>query len=258
MIKARVSKNLKGTIMLPTISPVALYANKEVVFTEEQFSAADIQGALRKHLLIMLDGPSVKSIKMAKVTNLSFGSVTLPNVGVVRAGKSMEINADLLKTPVYIQMVDSGLIAVNLKFKTGTPMLEDIETANVKPKGKRKEAKADEVEPVIPPNMQKGRAITMDIEADAKGGVTATPKRAAVAQSKKAAAKKGTPDKKKHGIRKVEDSLLIDPNSDAEDEAEDFLLDPRTGKKVTGDDGIIFVDHEQAQQRMNPKLRKKG
>lgn len=267
MIKARVSKNLRGTIVLPTISPFALSANKEIFFTEDQINSADIQGALAKKLLIILDGPSQKHVKFSKVTNLSFGSVSLPGANtVLRAGKSIDINVNLLDTPVYRQMVASGLIAVDLKFKTGASAVEDIKDADLKPKAKNtpkpkkgKKLLVEEESQIIPANMQIGRPITVRPGTDSDGRGTATPTRGNSAKTQKAAAKKGTPDKKtKHAIRKIgDDGLLLDINApDIEDDAEDFLIDPRTGKKVVGDDGIIFVDHEQTQQRMNPKLRK--
>lgn len=274
MIKARVSKNLKGTIVLPTISPFAISANKEVYFSENQINSADIQGALAKKLLIIVDGPTQSNVKFSKVTNLSFGSVTLPGANaVLRAGKSMDVNSELIDTPVYRQMISSGLIAVDLKLKTGAAKVEEIADADLKPKAKaknepkpKKGKKAtkellidEEADPIIPANMQIGRPITVQPGVDAEGRGTATPTRGNNAKVQKAAAKKGTPDKKtnKHAVRKIDDDgLLLDLNApDVEEEAEDFLLDPRTGKKVTGDDGIIFVDQEQAATRMNPRLK---
>ena len=260
MIKARVSKNLRGTMMLPTVSPLALSANTEVFFTEEQLYAADIQGALNKKLLIMVDGPSQKQFTSVKVTNLSFSSISLPNVGIVRAGKTMDIRSDLVDTPVYRKMVQDGLIAFDLQFKTGKPQIEEIAAADIKRKRGRPRKEALDIS--IPANMQKGRAITVKVASDSDGNAEAVAVRGEAPKSQKAAAKKGTLDaKKKHGIRRLaEEDLLIDPNApDTEEDAEDFLLDPRTGKKVTGDDGIIFVDAEQAEARRasHPVLRNK-
>lgn len=267
MIKARVSKNLKGSIMLPTVGPKAFTANNEVFMTEEQLYAADIQGALSKKLLIMLDGPSQKDVKFTNVTNLSFGSVSLPGANVVlRAGKSCEVRSDVLDTPVYRKMVKDGLIALDLKLKTGAPKAEKIGDAEIKrdAKGKPKTRKLiameevdEEADPIIPANMQIGRPITMQQSIDKSGRAVAKANRADLPKQTKQAAKKGTPDKqKKHGIKRVEaESLIYDPDAVVDEDGSDFLIDPRTGKTVAGDDGIIFVDHEQSQARMNPRLK---
>lgn len=264
MIKARVSKNLKGAIMLPTIGPKALIANDVVYCTEEQLFSADIQGALAKKLLIMLEGPSQNEVKFSKITNLSFGSVSLPGANaVLRAGKSIDIRSDLIDTPVYRKMIRDGLIAIDIKFKTGAKEIKDVADADIKPKKGGKKAKAvepNEEDVVIPANMQIGRPITAAQGVDKNGRAIVEMKRGDNTV-RKAPAKKGTPDKKnKHAVRKAHnDDLLLDLNApDVEEEAEDFLLDPRTGKKVAQNEGIIFVDQEQSQQRMNSKLKGKG
>jgi hypothetical protein len=233
-------------------------ANSEICITEEQLLAADIQGALSKKLLIITDGPTQNNAQFSKITNLSFSSVSLPGANtVLRAGKSIDIRTDLLELPVYKKMVDDGLIAVDIEFKTGAKKISKVANAEIKSK---KKAKKEEPDPIIPANMQIGKPITVNQGTDANGRAVAEIKQAELAQ-RKPPAKKGTPDKKtnKHAVRKVEsDGLLLDLNApDVEEEAEDFLLDPRTGKKVAADEGIIFVDQEQAQQRMNPKLKGK-
>ncbi len=257
MITARVSKNLKGTIMLPSVGPKAFIANNVVYFNDDLLYAADIQGALSKRLLIMVEGPSQSNVKMTKVTNLSFGSVSLPQVGVLRAGKSMDVRSDLLDTPVYRKLEKDKVIAIDLKLKTGKTKVKDIANADIKTLKNKQMMEDEEIDPSVPANMQKGRPITVKLGTDKNGNALAETVRGEIPKSQKAAAKKGTPDKqKKHGVRRAqEDSLLIDPNAQDIEEEADFLIDPRTGKKVAGDDGIIFVDHEQAQARMNPRLK---
>lgn len=250
MIKARISKNMRGTIMLPTVSSTALPANKEVFFNDEQFYAADIQGAIQRKLLVVLEGePSKEDVRMVKITVLSFGSVLLPGIGIIRSAKTIEIPSKLLDTDPYRQLVKAGLISVNMKLKTGKSTLI---TDN--PKGRKKDEIVEEVDPSVPANMQKGRAITVNSDEDGDAIVVR-----AEAPKVKTNAKKTSKKDAAKGIKRVqEESLLIDPSApDAPEEAEDFLIDPRTGKKVVVTDDVTFVDHEQTAARMNPRLRNK-
>lgn len=256
MIKARVSKNLRGSIILPTVGSKPFVANSEIEITQNQLLAADIQGALAKKLLIITDGPSQKDAQFSKITNLSFSSLSLPGANaVLRAGKSIDIRTDLLDTPDYRKMISQGLIAVDIQFKTGSKKVEKIAKSEITTK-KKKEVIEDE--PIVPANMQIGKPITVSQGVDEEGRAIAEIKQSEITKRKQPA-KHGTPDKKTKTIKKSDsDSLLLDLNApDVEDEEEDFLLDPRTGKKVVADEGIIFVDQEQTQQRMNPKLKGK-
>jgi len=255
MIKARVSKNLKGGMMLPTVSRQALTANADVYFTEDQQYAADIQVAIAKKLLIIVSGASGKEAKLTKVTNLSFGSVSLPGVGVLRAGKSMEIRADLASTPPFRVLEKDGLVAYDLKFNVGNPQEDEVEAINLKKPSSKKLRDMAEDDAVIRVNMQKGRPITVDVGIDENGRSVSKTSRG---YSAKQAVKKSSKDegKKAQGIKRIaEDSLLIDPNADDTEDVGDFLLDPRTGKPIEDTQDVIFVDHEQTAARMNPRLK---
>lgn len=142
-MRARISKNLKGSIILNSIGPGAMVASREFSMTEEQYWAPDIQLAIGKHLVILLDD-APPAATLHKVTNLGFSSISLPKVGVLRGGRSVDVHSDVLKMDEYKALRDAGCIAIDLNLETGGIAAISRETATIerekeaeKPKVKR-------------------------------------------------------------------------------------------------------------------------
>lgn len=215
MVKLRVSKNLRGTIVLPSVGNAAYDANKPIDITEDQYWSPDVQGALAKKLIVLVSGPSPKVVQSRKVTNLTFGSIALPKVGILRSGKTIAVPEELLKTADYTKLLEKKKIVIDYVPKVGKQQKD-----------------------ILQPNQQDAQTVIVDVDGVKSAKMTKGPK------VTKATKKVGRPSKLKSKKNAKDDGLLIDPENDENEK---------------GDDGINFVDVEQAEARIraHPLLKKK-
>lgn len=227
-MKARVSKNLKGTLSLSSISTQALQRNQEIDLDLEQYWKADVQQAIRKRYLIITKGEprAIPEVEIVKLTN---GSVTLPELRkgepskVLRDNTPYKLRAEYLERSDFQKMIKAGLIEVVGKAK--------------KMSFNGPEATERTVARDLTAAQQRGDAIVWDARAAADSEHAQTEKTEKAAKSMKKP--KSLPTKK------ISDSVIIDPDAaDADDPSEK---------------GIQWVDVEENERRIkaHPILSKK-
>jgi hypothetical protein len=110
-MKARVSKNLTGTIVLGSVGVKSFTANQEFELTKEQYWSPDVQSAITKGWIVCAVKP--KKAKTVQVTNISLGSVSIPGSGVLRSGKSVEMDIS------HVESLDIKRLEAAKKIRVG-------------------------------------------------------------------------------------------------------------------------------------------
>jgi hypothetical protein len=122
MMKARVSKNLKGTMSLPAISKKKFERNDEMEISSDQYWSYEVQNAIKKKYLLILKGEP-KALESVEIVKVKPGSLPLPvekkgDIGkVLRDDTPFRLKASLLKTPEYQTLLRKDLIAIVGKVK---------------------------------------------------------------------------------------------------------------------------------------------
>lgn len=160
-MKARVTKKLKGTIVLGSVTHKSMVASQEFELSEEQYWADDVQSALRKGWITCADAPKLP--KTVTVTNISLGSVSVPGIGVLSSGKSAELPLKFSDSLDVERLVKSKKVALgNRKHKL--PEEPEVKFVVHKPKP------APETEPSEPvkkkAKAQKGKIKPVRDESD--------------------------------------------------------------------------------------------
>lgn len=234
-MKARVSKNLKGTLSLPTISSRAMSCNAEFELDLEQYWKPDVQAAILKKFVVITSGEP-KCISEVEIVKTTPGSISLPIVKkVLRDDTPFRIREDILNRIEFKKLIKDKLIVVLGKAsKVSKTAPEATETRVARDVAKELPSPLEAPAPA----QQKGaNGLVWD------AGAVADHEQAEIdAKAPKPPVKKR--GKKSTGATKVsENSLIIDPSKIVDD----------------GTDGIQWVDVEQNQERLkkHPILGKK-
>jgi hypothetical protein len=234
-MKVRISKNLKGRIVIPILSHRSIEANTTFEITEEHFWSKDIQQAISKRLLVVegvqpksvvVEGVQPKSVTtMKKITNVSKTAVSLPGLGLLKPRQSVSVDEELLMTENFRRLLDKRILR---------------EEGKASP-AKAEKAKKEEVidSPVndwkaviIDPN-EEGESRTKSVEPRTRNG------------------KKPTVKNKTGALKTGDESIIIDPRAKSVEEDDD---------EDREDTDVIFVDREQQKERIkkHPVLSKKA
>lgn len=225
-MKARVSKNLKGTLSLSSISTQALQRNQEIDVDLEQYWKPDVQDAIRKRFLIITKGEP-RAIPEVEIVKTTKGSLTLPELKkgepakVLRDNTPFKLRAEYLERSDFLKMRNAGLIEIVGKVR---------KTVISGPEATERTIARD-----LAPAQQKGDAVVWDARAAADNELAKTEKKTAKSMKKS----KSLPTKK------LSNSVIIDPDADDRDDE--------------SEKGIQWVDIEENERRIkdHPILSKK-
>ena len=228
---ARVSKKLKGSICIPSVSQKSMVANQEFYIDDAMLYKPDVQNALSKKMIIPVGEDVPKPESVVYITNIVKGSISVPGVGIIRAGETRSVSEAAAATRPVEDMEKAGVIRIGKRIepekrKRGRPRKEVVETPRKKD--------PSEWNPLA------WNPLTEDGKVAAKP----MPKQLKLAENPK-------PLKKKR--RKAEED---------EDAPEDMIFDPSDIEDEEDEDdtgNVIWVDHEETQKRLasHPVLGKK-
>ena len=114
----RVSKNFKGSLCIPSVSQKGLIKNQTFYIDDVTIAKPDVQNALSKQWIIPTDGdtPIIKNI--VHITNISNGSVTIPIIGVIRAGETRAVLESEAATRPVEELEKGKIIRVGKRIKS--------------------------------------------------------------------------------------------------------------------------------------------
>jgi hypothetical protein len=148
-MKAKVSGKLSGTIVIASVSKKSFVANQEFDITDEQYWERDVQSAIKKGWITCVDSPKIP--KSIKITNISRGSVSIPNIGVLRSGKSVDIKVADSKSVEILRLIDLGKVKLGDKVVAELTELDNKMVAH--DPGER--VLEENVEPAVTPKKKK-------------------------------------------------------------------------------------------------------
>jgi hypothetical protein len=237
---ARVSKNFKGTICIPSVSQKGMTAGETFYMDDATYWKPDVQNALSKRMIVALGEDAPKPQETVYLTNITGGSVTVPGVGVIRAGESQGVSADL----------------------AGSQACKELESVRVLKISKREPA---------PPKRGRGRPRKHPVSESPP----AKPRKKDPAEWNPLAWNPLTEDGKRAGKplptvlklnenpkplnkRAKKDDYLLDPDDDDDDD-DDLLIDPGDDDDEEEEDGIVWADRDENKKRIaaHPVLGKK-
>jgi hypothetical protein len=217
-VKARVSKNLKGTLSLPSVSAQAFKKNDEFELSADQYWRPDVQAAVHKRFIVITAGEP-KKIPEVEIVKIGAGSVTLPVLKkVLRDDKPFRVKAELLEHLEFKKLFKAKLIDIVGRSSKAekTPKVEA-----------REEKVARRIEDVPEAAQKKGEnGLVWDA-----GAIADHEQSVEEGEAKKATRKKG---KKAAPKKAANDSLIIDTDAPAEADSDD----------------IQWVDIEENEQRI--------
>lgn len=91
-----------------------------------------------------------KANRYTEVTNVSLHSVSLPGHGILRAGKSVSIDAELLETTDYKEFRRRGILALPNEIKKLTQEVLEKEAEKISAFKQEKKVVESKVKPYIP------------------------------------------------------------------------------------------------------------
>ncbi len=148
-MKAKVSGKLSGTIVIASVSKKSFVANQEFDITDEQYWERDVQSAIKKGWITCADSPKIP--KSIKLTNISRGSISVPNIGVLRSGKSVDIKVADSKSVEIVRLIGLGKIKLGDKVVAELTELENKMVAH----DPSERVLEENVEPAVTPKKKK-------------------------------------------------------------------------------------------------------
>ena len=109
-INGHINKDLKGTIILPTLGTKSKKAGDKVVITEKELDNKDIKAAIISGQLIIDKNKTIKTIEVKNITKSSF---VLGDYGIIRSGEIKSINKLDLELPSIKELLDNKQISLN-------------------------------------------------------------------------------------------------------------------------------------------------
>lgn len=109
----RVSKNLKGSVSVPSLSQNGITANQSFYIDDTIPLKQDVQNALLKRLLVVSGKDAAKIGKVIHITNISNGSVTVPGLGTIPSGKTKSVLEAAVDKKILNEIKETGLVKVS-------------------------------------------------------------------------------------------------------------------------------------------------
>ena len=180
-MKAKVTEAIRGTIILPTIGGKPFGTGSEFELNDEQYRGVDVQKALELRQIKIISGKVPKVLDTVELHNITNNSVNIPDVQIVRPGKSVNVPVTKLKDPVIKYLMDEHLLVATNFTKTedsttDVKSTKVVKSARVKAKPVKKGKKDHSIKKKHVAGEEESMIIDTDtiengIEPGEKGGI---------------------------------------------------------------------------------------
>jgi len=155
-MKVRVSKNLKGRIVIPAISAKSIGANTIFEISESAFWDQNVQRAILKKLLVVDESVPKKTTEVKQIINKSTQSVALPGIGILKPHRKAIVKITELESEAFKRLIDLGVLSVEGNASVAKPPRRIV-------KEKKEKSPTDDWQAVIIDPTEDGEARTRRI-----------------------------------------------------------------------------------------------